>query len=98
MSTLGEKRVRVEFNPSKVGLVDMIKQQTAQLIDACEHARRTQKPGDPGEINRLWSLAMTAYEEAAMWATKAATADKPPVRPEYPADHPVPGDLGSVPL
>jgi hypothetical protein len=33
------------------------------------------KDGDPEE-NRLWALAMTAYEEAAMWAVKAATMPK----------------------
>jgi hypothetical protein len=31
---------------------------------------------DDPEIRRLWALAMTAYEEAAMWAVKAATAEK----------------------
>ena len=25
------------------------------------------------EANQLWSLAQTAYEEAALWAAKAAT-------------------------
>jgi hypothetical protein len=28
------------------------------------------------EVNRLWSLAQTHYEDAAMWAVKAATAEK----------------------
>jgi hypothetical protein len=58
----------VKFNPSADGVVDQIKQKTAELIDLCE----TIKPLDP----RLASLAQTSYEEAAMWAVKAATASK----------------------
>jgi hypothetical protein len=64
--TLGEKRVRAAFNPDKNSEVDLIKQKTAELIDLCE----TFKPKDP----RLAACAQTAYEEAAMWAVKAATA------------------------
>lgn len=65
--SVGENRVRVKFNPSAEGVVDQIKQQTARLIDLCEEL----KAKDP----RLASLAQTAYEEAAMWAVKAATAE-----------------------
>lgn len=64
--TLGEKRVRLQFNPSVNPTVDQIKVKTAELIDLCE----TLKAKD----GRLASLAQTAYEEAAMWAVKAATA------------------------
>lgn len=64
--TLGEKRVRTNFNPSELGDVGAIKRKTAELIDLCE----TLKAKDP----RLAALAQTAYEEAAMWAVKAATA------------------------
>lgn len=64
--TLGEQRVRVDFNPSQEGVVYDIKRHTAALIDLCEKL----KAHDP----RLASLAQTAYEEAAMWAVKAATA------------------------
>lgn len=66
--TIGEQRVRASFNPSSNSVVDQIKQQTAELIDLCE----TLKPLD----GRLASLAQTAYEEAAMWAVKAATTQK----------------------
>jgi hypothetical protein len=66
--TIGEDRVRTKFNPSANGLVDQIKQQSAALIDLCE------QPAKDGEQARLWALAKTAYEEAAMWAVKAATA------------------------
>lgn len=64
--TIGEDRVRTKFNPSADGLVDQIKQQSAALIDTCE-ALKVREP-------RLASLAQTAYEEATMWAVKAATA------------------------
>jgi hypothetical protein len=64
--SIGEDRVRTKFNPSADGLVDLIKQKSAELIDLCE----TLKPKDV----RLASLAQTAYEDAAMWAVKAATA------------------------
>jgi hypothetical protein len=68
--TTGEDRVRVKFNPSADGLVDQIKQNTAALIDACE---RMDEGVAAVEKLRLIKLAMTAYEEAAMWAVKAAT-------------------------
>lgn len=64
--TLGEARVRTEFNPSNDSIVDQIKQKSADLINLCETLK--EKDG------RLASLAQTGYEEAAMWAVKAATA------------------------
>lgn len=73
--SIGEDRVRTKFNPSANGIVDQIKQRTAELIDLVA----TVGPSQPaiekeGEIRRLRALAQTAYEEAAMWAVKAATA------------------------
>jgi hypothetical protein len=64
--SIGEDRVRIKFNPSDNTLVNQIKQKTAELIDLCE----TLKEKDP----RLAALAQTHYEDAAMWAVKAATA------------------------
>ncbi len=64
--SIGEKRVRVAFNTSGSETVDDIKVQTAALINICE--------GLKGKDARLASLAQTAYEEAAMWAVKAATS------------------------
>lgn len=66
--TLGQKRVRTSFNPSMENVVDEIKQRSAELIDICEQL----KSKDP----RLAALAQTLYEEAAMWAVKAATATR----------------------
>jgi hypothetical protein len=70
--TLGEARVRTTFNPSNDSLVDQIKQKSAELIDLVS----TIPDGSDYSIHaaRLKDLAVTAYEEAAMWAVKAATA------------------------
>ena len=65
-SSLGELRVRVSFNPSQADLVSQIKQKSAELINLCEELK--------AKDGRLASFAQTAYEEAAMWAVKAATA------------------------
>lgn len=63
---LGLQRVRYSFNPNNDDKVSTIKRRTAELINLCEDW----KEKDP----RLAALAQTAYEEAAMWAVKAATA------------------------
>lgn len=75
--SLGASRVREDFNPSKNDLVTKIKRYSADLIDLCndESGKIGGRPGD-GEAIRLWSLAMTHYEDAAMWAVKAATTQK----------------------
>jgi len=64
--TLGESRVRVQFNPDQNDTVSQIKQKTAELINLVDSIK--EKDG------RLASLAMTEYETAAMWAVKLATA------------------------
>ena len=64
--TIGEQRVRTFFNPASDSIVDQIKQKSAELINLCE----TLKTKDA----RLASIAQTQYEDAAMWAVKAATA------------------------
>jgi len=64
--TIGEQRVRTDFNVSGATVVDVIKQKSAELIDLCEPFK--------AKDARLASLAQTTYEEAAMWAVKAATA------------------------
>jgi len=71
--SLGASRVRESFTPSSNTMVEKIKRHTADLIDLCaEHMH----DDTTAEEVRLWSLAMTGYEEAAMWAIKAATAEK----------------------
>jgi hypothetical protein len=75
--SLGAQRVRESFNPSKDDMVDKIKRYTADLIDLCEEIKTKAQPYSTlGEQMRLVALAQTAYEEAAMWAVKAATATK----------------------
>ena len=83
--TLGEKRVRTEFNPSASNHIDQIKQKTAKLInlageipfaDECkdDDPAHYEKMGfENRERERLIALAQTSYEEAAMWAVKAVT-------------------------
>ncbi len=69
----GQSRVRAPFNPSGDVTVDSIKFQTANLIDNCEELLLVPAGEVDPEIRRLVALAQTAYEEAAMWAVKAAT-------------------------
>lgn len=82
--TLGEQRVRITFNPSNESVVDRIRQKSAELIDLLQAVRNDevsktydktpeQLQAQSGEKLRLISLAQTGYEEAAMWAVKAAT-------------------------
>lgn len=76
--TLGETRVWTEFNPDKNSAVDLIKQKSAELINLVNELGAPQgldpHSNQMGEFMRLKSLAMTEYENAAMWAVKAATA------------------------
>lgn len=64
--SIGELRVRIQFNSSNSALVDQIKKKTAELINLCEDLKEKDA--------RLADIAQTAYEEAGMWAVKAATA------------------------
>jgi hypothetical protein len=68
--TLGQRRVKADFNPEKNDLVDQIKNKSAELIDLLETMRNLPLTGT-GEKQRLVSLAQTAFEEGAMWAVKA---------------------------
>jgi hypothetical protein len=67
--TIGEKRVRTSFNVSNDKFVDRIKNETASIINQIDSL----KDGSEPEKLRVIALAQTAYEEAAMWAVKAAT-------------------------
>ena len=69
--SLGEERVRVDFNPGGSPIVQDIKGKTADMIDLLEEMKNRQ--GKPDTDPRLIALAQTAYEEAAMWAVKAVT-------------------------
>jgi hypothetical protein len=80
--TKGEYRVCVKFDvvesKAERANVDGVKYETAKLIDFCEDGHKDVEAKEwnsyaKAEAHRLWSLAQTAYEEAAMWAVKAAT-------------------------
>jgi hypothetical protein len=73
--SLGEKRVRVKFNPSADKDVDVIKNRCADLINQVNLLPPAQDCNqvDLQEFGRLKSMAMTKIEEAAMLAVKAAT-------------------------
>ncbi len=82
--TLGEKRVRISFNPSENDTVSQIKQKSAELINMLEAVKNDEVSKTyektpetlqavSGEKLRLIALAQTAFEEAAMWGVKAVT-------------------------
>lgn len=80
--TVGESRVRTNFNVVQPGpdrtFVDTLKQESAKMINLCQDginsvAEKEVSANMKGEAYRLWALAQTHYEEAAMWAVKAAT-------------------------
>lgn len=75
--TLGESRIRTTFNPNDDSKVQHIKERAAEFINYIDknvNAPANMPQRSLGEFVRLKSLAMTAMEEAAMWAVKAATA------------------------
>lgn len=75
--TLGEFRVRTEFNPSNDGLVDKLKQASAAYVDLVNSINVPTREDEGvlrGEIERWKSLAKTEIESASHWAVKAATA------------------------
>ena len=73
--TLGEKRVRVDFNTTRSSYAALVKEKSAELINIINTCTENVEWDDEtrGEWKRLKSLAMTSIEEGAMWAVKAAT-------------------------
>lgn len=70
--SLGEFRVRTEFNPSNTDEVSKIKALSAELINLISSIP------DGSNYNfdrtRLKDIAIERVEEASMWAVKASTA------------------------
>ncbi|RUP39798.1 MAG: hypothetical protein EKK63_09150 [Acinetobacter sp.] len=64
--TIGEQRMRTDFNVSGSTLVDTIKQKTAELINLCEDLRE--------KDDRCADYAAICFETAGMYLVKAATA------------------------
>lgn len=78
MSTLGQKRVKAEFNPAKNDLVDQIKNKAAELIDLIELMRENgtlEGIKVSSEKHRLISIAQTEIETACMYGVKACFTD-----------------------
>ena len=71
VASLGERRMRVGFNPSELYIVTSIKTLTSTLIDI---VNELPDEGN-GEMKRLKAMAMTDFEMAGMVAVKAATFD-----------------------
>ncbi|MCT4079307.1 hypothetical protein HZP84_04075 [Elizabethkingia anophelis] len=72
--TLGEKRVRIEFNPSNSGNVNALKTKAAESINILEDFKNDPRNEVDGEKVRLIATAQTKFEEAALWAVKAVTS------------------------
>ena len=68
--SIGEKRVRVNFNPMGTDKIMFKKKEFAQLIDGLESEKK--ETTDPEKL-RLIATAQTKIEEAAMWTIKAMT-------------------------
>ena len=51
-------------------LVDLFRDNTGELQDLCQV--QIDHAGNDAETLRLWSLALSTYQEALMWAIKAA--------------------------
>lgn len=73
--TLGERRVRVQFNPSNDDYVHQLKESGAKFIDLIDQAAANPKFKDEqfGDFARLKALAITSIEEGTMWVVKMAT-------------------------
>ena len=65
--TLGQKRVKAEFNPAKNDIIDQIKNKAAELIDLYEKLRE----GGSAERQRAISVAQTEAETSCMYGVKA---------------------------
>jgi hypothetical protein len=67
----GTARVRLAARTDHE-LVDKIKSHSASLIDICQYMKGHQHT-QAAELERLCTMAQARFEEAAMWAVKAAT-------------------------
>ena len=72
--TLGQKRVKADFNPAKNDLVDQIKNKSAELIDLLESMKGlddNEGVSMTHEKFRLIEKAELEIETACMYAVKA---------------------------
>lgn len=77
--TLGERRVRADFNASRSDAVANLKNGFARMIDLVDSITLTTEEGEEpspestAELARLKALAIDYLETGAMYAVKAAT-------------------------
>ncbi len=73
--SLGQERVRTDFNVENDDYISKLKNMSARLIDEIDQAACDPSWSEETlkEWLRLKALAMTSIEEGAMWAVKAAT-------------------------
>lgn len=73
--SLGQERVRTDFNVENDDYISKLKNMSARLIDEIDQAACDPSWSEKTleEWLRLKALAMTSIEEGAMWAVKAAT-------------------------
>ena len=74
--TLGQKRVRVSFNPNANKAVESVKQVFANQIDALQKLKDDASLGHPeyGEQMRSIAIAQSLCEDACEKVVKAITA------------------------
>ena len=70
IQSIGEKRIRVNFNPMGTDEIMFKKKEFASLIDGLELQKK--ETSDPEKL-RIIATAQTKIEEAAMWTIKAMT-------------------------
>ena len=68
--TYGEKAVWIDFNPSCLTDIDVMKKKFADVIDKMDYIR---SESTSAEQKRLCSVAITQIQTAQMWAVKART-------------------------
>jgi hypothetical protein len=77
--TIGERRVKIDFNTTGSTIVDNIKRRSAELIDLIESVRDIREFEDIDAITeyiRLRERAMTYIEDGCSIAVKAFYSEK----------------------
>lgn len=76
--TLGEARIRTDFNASGSETVDILKRKGAELIDLINELNPPDEfPQDKmGEFLRIKAMALSDIESGTSWAVKTATTKK----------------------
>lgn len=73
VESYGGKAVGLDFNPSKLMSVQVMKINYAGIINDLD---QTRTDATDGEVKRLCSVAITEAQTAQMWAVKALTFGK----------------------